>query len=330
MFGCVVCVCVRLAYLWGGQDLGQRPLPAGPSPGPGRKDPAKGGPKGQHARKPSVTNSAREMRAIAPKPSSGSIARRPLPPPPPAAPRPLSPRETTERERERRKSLICFFVLFRHGGGHSDSELRSALVLEERVLFCALLTVCSQARSAHAEATAAPGGGREGDSEHRRAVERPEAFLFVCAYPTFYQTQISAEAAAVSERFLRGAAGGGRAGHGQPVRSGPHLWQLGRRGHVSHLCAVCLLVINAAFRYNTELLRQLRARIAKFHAGLTVGDIFLGMRHFSSIYSAFLAGYDEAMKVPRLFSHFFANRQVALHHYRQCLGIRPTMRRWPK
>lgn len=49
-------------------------------------------------------------------------------------------------------------------------------------------------------------------------------------------------------------------------------------------------------RYNTELLRQLRARIAKFHAGLTVGDIFLNMRHFSSIYSAFLTGYDHAME----------------------------------
>lgn len=51
-----------------------------------------------------------------------------------------------------------------------------------------------------------------------------------------------------------------------------------------------------AARYNTELLRQLRGRIAKFHAGLTVGDIFLQMRHFSAIYSAFLTGYDEAMR----------------------------------
>ncbi len=34
-----------------------------------------------------------------------------------------------------------------------------------------------------------------------------------------------------------------------------------------------------------------------FNAGCTVGDIFLGMRHFSSIYSAFLTGYDSALQV---------------------------------
>ena len=49
--------------------------------------------------------------------------------------------------------------------------------------------------------------------------------------------------------------------------------------------------------YNTELLRQLRARCATFRAAHCVGDIFLGMRHFSSIYSTFLAGYDKALKV---------------------------------
>ena len=50
--------------------------------------------------------------------------------------------------------------------------------------------------------------------------------------------------------------------------------------------------------YNTELLRQLRARVgATFRAANTVGDIFLGMRHFSSVYSAFLTGYDGVMEV---------------------------------
>jgi hypothetical protein len=49
--------------------------------------------------------------------------------------------------------------------------------------------------------------------------------------------------------------------------------------------------------YNTELLRQLRGRVGSFNAGCTVGDIFLGMRHFGSIYSAFLAGYDSALSV---------------------------------
>jgi hypothetical protein len=64
-------------------------------------------------------------------------------------------------------------------------------------------------------------------------------------------------------------------------------------------CLVCTDVASFVLSsYNTELLRQLRARIGpKFFAGNTVGDIFLGMRHFGSIYSAFLAGYDGAMKV---------------------------------
>jgi hypothetical protein len=75
------------------KELGLTPI--GPSPGPGRKDPVKDARKG-HVRKASVTNSAREMRAITPKPSNGAIARRPLPPPPPAAPRPLSPRKKTK------------------------------------------------------------------------------------------------------------------------------------------------------------------------------------------------------------------------------------------
>lgn len=49
--------------------------------------------------------------------------------------------------------------------------------------------------------------------------------------------------------------------------------------------------------YNTELLRQLRSRCANFRAAQNVGDIFLGMRHFSTIYSTFLTGYDNSLGV---------------------------------
>ena len=177
-----------------------------------------------HARKNSVTNSARELRGLAPPPpraqSGSALARRPLPPPP--APKPLSPRTVA--------AIQIQSCVRRWYARRMLKRLRRRVAAVKEIL-----------------------------STEEQFVQKLRAFQSV---------------------FFAGM----REAEGQGLLNPSDLAKI-----VGNWDDVVV--------YNTELLRQLRGRVGTFNAGCTVGDIFLGMRHFGTIYSAFLAGYDSALAV---------------------------------